>query len=92
MRIVGVLSIHCARGGDNVVSRHNHEDTKVEDEHFAAETGHGGFEEIFCLSLAVLDRICDILEMAHRNRARPFEAVRNPDGVNAAIKEAFALF
>ena len=75
-----------------MVSRRYNEETKVEDEHLAAETGHGGFEEIFSLGLAVLDRVCDVLELAHRDRARPIEAVRNPDGVNAALKEAFALF
>lgn len=75
-----------------MVSRRYHEDTKVEDKHLAAETGHGGFKEIFSLSLAVLDRVCNVLELAHRDRARPIEAVRNPDGVNAALKEAFALF
>jgi hypothetical protein len=75
-----------------VVSRDCHEDTKVEGEHLAAETGHGRFEEVLCLTLAVLDRVCYVLELAHRNRARPIEAVRNPDGVNAAIKEGFALF
>ena len=60
--------------------------------HFATETGHGSFEEIFCMGLAVLDRVCYALEIAHRDRARPVEAVCNSDGVNAAIQEGFALF
>jgi hypothetical protein len=44
------------------------------------------------MSLAVLDRVCYALEIAHRDRARPVEAVCNSDGVNAAIQEGFALF
>jgi len=60
--------------------------------HFAAETGHGSFEEIFGVSFAVLDRVCYALEVVHRDRARAIEAVRNPDGRNAPIKEGFTLF
>ena len=65
---------------------------KVKDKHFATEASHGGFEKIFCVSLAVLDRVCYALEIAHRDRARPIEAVGNPDGVNATIKKGLTLF
>jgi hypothetical protein len=44
------------------------------------------------VSFAVLDRVCYALEMVHRDRARAIEAVRNPDRVNATIKEGLALF
>jgi hypothetical protein len=65
---------------------------KVEGEHFAAEASHGGFQKIFCVSLAVLDSVCYALKIVHCDCARPIEAVRNSDGVNAAIKEGFTLF
>jgi hypothetical protein len=65
---------------------------KVEREHFAAEARHGGFEKIFCVSLAVLDGVCYTLEVVHCDRARPIEAISNSDGVDAAIKEGFTLF
>ena len=65
---------------------------KVEGKHFTAEAGHGSFEKIFCVGLAVLDRVCYALEIAHRDRARPIEAIRNPDGMNATLKESFTLF
>lgn len=60
-------------------------------EHFATETSHGSFEEIFCVGLAVLDRIRYSLEVVHCDHTCPIEAVCNPNGVNAAIKEGFAL-
>ena len=44
------------------------------------------------MRLAVLDRVCYVLEMAHRDCARPIEAVRDPDRVDPAVKEVFALF
>ena len=73
------------------VSRRWHGDTKVEGEHFAAKTGHGCFEKIFCVSFAVLDRVCYLLEVVYRDPARPIEAIRNPDWMDATIKEGFAL-
>ena len=58
----------------------------MEGKHFAAETGHGSFKKIFCVSFAVLDRVCYALEVAHRDRACTIEAVCNPDWMDAAIK------
>jgi hypothetical protein len=66
-------------------------DTTFEGKHFAAKTGHGSFEKIFCMRFAVLDRVCDALEVLHRDRTRPIEAVRNPDWMDATIKEGFTL-
>ena len=64
---------------------------RVEGKHFAAKTGHGSFEKIFCVSFAVLDRVCYLFKVVHRDRARPIEAIRNPDWMDATIKEGFAL-
>jgi hypothetical protein len=43
------------------------------------------------VSFAVLDRVCYLLEVVYRDRARPIEAIRNPDWMDATIKEEFAL-
>ena len=43
------------------------------------------------MSFAVLDRVCYLLELVHRDRTRPFEAVRNPNRMDATIKEGFTL-
>jgi hypothetical protein len=43
------------------------------------------------MGFAVLDRVCYALEVLHRDRARPIEAVRNPDWMDATIKEGFTL-
>jgi hypothetical protein len=58
----------------------------VEGKHFAAEAGHGSFEKIFCVSFAVLDRVCYALEVADRDPARSIEAVCNSDWMDATIK------
>jgi hypothetical protein len=69
-----------------------HTSGEEEGTHFAAEAGHGNFEEVSCVVPTVLYPIGDLVEMLDGNGACAVEAIRNPDRVEAAIQERFALF
>ncbi len=87
------ICANCLCSLDTLCDRHQcrRGKQKVPGKHFATETGHGSFEQVFCVGLAVLNRVCYAVEVVHCDRARPIEAVCNPDGVNATFEKRLAL-
>jgi hypothetical protein len=53
--------------------------------HFAAEAGHGGFEQVRGVFLGELYALGDTIQLCYSHYARPIEAICDSYGMDAPI-------
>lgn len=60
--------------------------------HLASETSHGGLQEVRGVLGGEFHLVRDLVQVLDGDGACPVKAVCNTDGVDASVKESFALF